>query len=111
MNQLHPQFGFNETMEICRHCKQEGAIILHGDNIPTEAPFETETACHGACKYLKIVVFVEVNGRNETGYCPVAPLDKVGHLVDGQPGPVKVHKRDLEVMMGASYREDYDNQD
>lgn len=103
MNQLHEKFGLNPSHEVCKYCRDQGALVFQGDNIPGQAPEEVLIDCPGRCVAQNLVVFIEKKGEHETGYVVCGTFNELKHIVSA-PGTHFLTVSQMKALMHSGYR-------
>lgn len=105
MKQLHPEFGLNLSIEICRFCQHEQALVLQGDNVPGRAPEHIHIDCSGRCAIIGLIVLVEMENGQETGYAISGSIKDFGSMTENKTGRFNLTVSQMKQLMGKYYRQ------
>lgn len=104
MSELHQIYGLNLSIEQCKYCSEDGAILFYGNTIEGQAPSITPIECSARCVLKGMTVLVEQEGEKDTGYC--VSLDFSAAFKLGlPPGKWSISSDELKKMMGEGYKQ------
>lgn len=107
MGGIHPIYGLNPCVYVCRHCGIDEGLYFLGDALNEKSPAEKKIECFGFCKNNNLVILIEVdNEGNEVGYRVIM---KVNELLERYglsitPGYHNISTTKLKKTMGTDYR-------